>query len=309
MTDICRDFTSLIIDTEGKVRAERLLEIAVAMSPTSTPCNSNRSTTATASHSTSGNNSRQGSPIMRRAKVMRSRSPVLSRTRRREQQSPEYVCDGIGERRQSSEDTIDDGVRTRLQSPDINPGTGTRDMVDVRLSPEAGGMGEKQQSPDTDVEQQGPESDDRAKSRQESPNPSDCLERKQNPESRERILSRQQSPDIMEGVTVRQQSPDSLERVLVRQCRDVESLAALVEMLPLLVKAAPTVRGIFIDSLAQPFRQGKGVETYHINFFHLLYNLSPAFYKGKTDMQKKISIADTGSLQIRHPIPGLGFLH
>jgi hypothetical protein len=263
-------FTALIIDTEGKVRAERLLEIAVSMTPTTTPCNSNRSTTAAASNSTSENNSRQGSPIMRRAKVMRSQSPVLSRTRRGEQQSSEYGCDGIGERRQSSEDTIDDGVRTRLQSPEINPGT--QDMVDVRLSPGARGMGEKQQSPDNDVEQQGPESDDRAESRQESLNPSDCLERKQNPDFRERVTSRQQSPDIMERVTVvqqspdtvekvtvRQQSPDSLERVLVRQCRDVESLASLVELLPLLVKAAaPTVRGIFIDSLAQPFRQGKG---------------------------------------------------
>jgi hypothetical protein len=254
-------FTALIIDTEGKVRAERLLEIAVSMSPTTTPCNSNRSTTAAASHNTSeNNNSKQGSPIMRRAKVMRSRSPVLSRTRRGEQQSPEYVCGGIGERRQSSV-TIDDGVRTRLTSPEINPGI--QGMADVRLSPEARGMGEKQQSPDNDVGEQGPESDDRAESRQDSPNPSDCLEgRKQNPDSRERVTSRQQSPDIMEGVTMVQQSPDSLERVLVRQCRDVESLAALVELLPLLVKAAaPTVRGIFIDSLAQPFRQGKGVHS------------------------------------------------
>ncbi len=242
------------------MRAERLLEIAVAMTPTTTPCNSNRSTTATASHNTSENNSRgQGSPIMRRAKVMRSRSPVLSRTRRGEQQSPEYVCGGIGERRQSS-DTIDDGVRTRLQSPEIHPGT--HDMVDVRLSSGAGGMGERQQSPDTDVEQQSPESGDRAESRQESPHPSDCLERKQNLDSRQRGSSRQQSPDIMERVTLVQQSPDSLERVLVRQCRDVESLAALVELLPLLVKAAaPTVRGIFIDSLAQPFRQEKGVQS------------------------------------------------
>jgi hypothetical protein len=254
-------FTALIIDTEGKVRAERLLEIAVAMTPTTTPCNSNRSTTAAASHSTSENNSRQGSPIMHRAKAMRSRSPVLSRTRRRgKQQSPDDACGGTGDRRQSSEDTIDDGVRTRLQSPDISPGA--QDMVDVRISPGARGMGEKQQSLDNDVEQQSPENDDRAESRQESPQPSDCLERKQNPDSRERVSSRQQSPEIMEGVTVRQQSPDSLERVLVRQCRDVESLAALVELLPLLVKAAaPTVRGIFIDSLAQPFRQGKGVQS------------------------------------------------
>jgi hypothetical protein len=252
-------FTALIIDTEGKVRAERLFEIAVALAPP-TPCNSNRSTTAAASHSTSENNSRQGSPIMQRAKIMRSRSPVLSRIRRRgEQQSPEYVCGGIGDRRQSSEDTIDDGVRTRLQSPEISPGT--QDMVDVRLSPAARGMGERQQSPDNDEEKQGPESDDRAESRQESPNTSDCLERKQNPDFRERVTSRQQSPDIMERVTLVQQSPDSLERVLVRQCRDVESLAALVELLPLLVKAAPTVRGIFIDSLAQPFRQGKGVQS------------------------------------------------
>jgi hypothetical protein len=248
-------FTALIIDTEGKVRAERLLEIAVAMTPTTTPCNSNRYTTAAASHSTSDNNSRQGSPIMRRAKVMRSRSPVLSRTRRGEQQSPEYVCDGIGERRQSSD--IDDGVRTRLQSPEINPGT--QDMVDVRLSPVARGMGERQQSPDNNVEEQSPDSEEWDESRQKSPNPSDCLEgRKQNPDSRERVASRQQSP---ESVTIRQQSPDSLERVLVRQCRNVESLAALVELLPLLVKAAPTVRGIFIDSLAQPFRQRKGVQS------------------------------------------------
>jgi hypothetical protein len=248
-------FTALIIDTEGKVRAERLLEIAVAMTPT-TPCNSNRSTTAAASHSTSENNSRQGSPIMHRAKAMRSRSrsPVLSRIRRGEQQSPEYVCDGTGERRQSS-DAIDNGVRTRLQSTEINPGN--RDMVDVRLSPAAIGMGEKQQSPDDDVEEQSPDSEEWSAKRSQ---PSDCLERKQNPDSRERVSSRQQSPEIMEGVTVRQQSPDSLERVLVRQCRDVESLAALVELLPLLVKAAPTVRGIFIDSLAQPFRQGKGVQ-------------------------------------------------
>jgi hypothetical protein len=245
------------------VRAERLLEIAVALTPTTTPCNSNRSTTAAASHSTSENNSRgQGSPIMRRAKVMRSRSPVLSRTRRRgKQQSPDDACGGTGDRRQSSEDTIDDDVRTRLQSPEINPGT-PQDMVGVRLIPGGRGMGEWQQSPDNEMEQQGPESDDRAESRQESPNPSDCLERKQNPDSMERVSSRQQSLDIIEGVTVRQESPDSLERVLVRQCRDVESLAALVELLPLLVKAAaPTVRGIFIDSLAQPFRQGKGVKT------------------------------------------------
>ncbi len=242
------------------MRAERLLEIAVAMAPTTTPCNSSRNTTGAASHSTSENSSRgQGSPIMRRAKVMRSRSPVLSRTLRGGQQSPEYVCGGIGERRQSS-DTIDDGVRTRLQSPEINQST--QDMVDVRLSPGARGMEEKQQSPDNVMKQQVPENDDRAESReQESPNPSDCLERKQNPDSRERVTSRQQSPDIKERVTVRQQSPDSLERVLVRQCRDVESLAALVELLPLLVKAAPTVRGIFIDSLAQPFRQGKGVQS------------------------------------------------
>ncbi len=266
------------------MRAERLLEIAVAMTPTTPPCNSNRSTTAAASHSTSENNRRKSSPIMQRGKVMRSRSPVLSRTQRGVQQSPEYGCDGIGERKQSLD--IDDGVRTRLTSPEINPGN--QDMVDVRLSPGARRMRGKQQSPDNDVEEQSPDSEEWSASRQESSNPSDCLERKQNTDSRERVTSRQQSPDIKERVTLVQQSPNSLERVLVRQCRDVESLAALVELLPLLVKAAaPAVRGIFVDSLAQPFRQGKGVETYHINFFHLMYNLSPAFHKGKTDMQKE----------------------
>ncbi len=47
-----------------------------------------------------------------------------------------------------------------------------------------------------------------------------------------------------------------LDRILVTRCRDQESLLALIELLPRLLAAEEqNVRAIFIDSLAQPFRQ------------------------------------------------------
>jgi hypothetical protein len=47
-----------------------------------------------------------------------------------------------------------------------------------------------------------------------------------------------------------------LDRILVTRCRDQESLLALIELLPRLLAAEDqNVRAIFIDSLAQPFRQ------------------------------------------------------
>lgn len=63
-----------------------------------------------------------------------------------------------------------------------------------------------------------------------------------------------QAPPTGWRVGLRRSPAACLDRILVRQCRDPDSLLAVVQLMPRLLEAVTGVRGIFIDSLAQPFR-------------------------------------------------------
>jgi len=237
------------------------------------PRNSNQTTSSTpaavASHNTSEDcgrerkDNRQGSPILHRAKYTRSRSPVLNSSRR--QHPSPGIFSGIGERRQS-QDVSGGGVSQGLQCPEVDDGISKRQQIPGTSDLTKGSL----QSPDImdrlGTRQQSLDIIGRVGERLQSSDPGDCVEEylQQSSDTMEMVANKKHRPDTSGCSDTRvrpasrQESRESLDRILVRQCRNVESLAALVELLPLLLKAVPTLRGIFIDSLAQPFRQGEG---------------------------------------------------